>query len=276
MNALKIRKLLVKVAREYQQEKQSFSRTGLKKKLNEIKHLSSQKKVPKLTLRKEIVHLENQLEGIFELEHTLFMQKKRESHKVAALKRQIHTLQQNLAVAGDENVQQKVNKLTFLLGECLATKKTTDDVMLKRHGVRMEMTQPTVSIPVTQQKHTLQEETISKFHLFQKRVDSLKQELEITKRIETKDPAKIKSIEQNIVLFENAIQKFVSVHPELENFDGGLSEHDIVESPLSISETKHTLLFNKDVPTAVIEHRSMDIELEKELPLPPPPKMIQS
>ena len=273
MNRHKTRELLVKVAREYKQEKQSFSKAGLKKKLKEIKDLSSQKKVPKLTLRKEIVHLENQLQGIFDLERSLLVQKKRESRKVSALKRKIKHLQQNLAVAGDVNVQQKVNKLTFLLGECLATKNTTDDVTLKKHNVRRGRVKPTANIPITQTSHVLQEDTIAKFHLFQKRVELLKHELEITKQLETKDPTKVKVIEQSIVTFEQAIQKYVTAHPELEGISSDQKKHDIVQSPLSVSETEHTVLFNKDIPTAVIEHRKMDIELEKELPLPPPPKM---
>ena len=55
--------LLSRISSIAQREKESFSKTEIIKKINEIKYLSSQKKVPKLTLRKEIIHLENQLEG---------------------------------------------------------------------------------------------------------------------------------------------------------------------------------------------------------------------
>ena len=39
--------------------------------INEIKYLARQKKVPKLTLQKQIVHLEQQLRSIFELERKI-------------------------------------------------------------------------------------------------------------------------------------------------------------------------------------------------------------
>ena len=68
MGSFKAMLLLMKVARIFEQQQFSFSKQEILSKINEIKYLSSQKKVPKLTLRKEILHLENKLTGVLNLE----------------------------------------------------------------------------------------------------------------------------------------------------------------------------------------------------------------
>ena len=65
MNVLKARQLLVKAAQMSLKEREIFSKERLVQRLQEIKYLGSQKKVPKITLRKEIIHLEEDLSGLF-------------------------------------------------------------------------------------------------------------------------------------------------------------------------------------------------------------------
>ena len=60
--------LLNTLAVEYQRELESFNRQEISKKINEIKYLAGQKRVPKLTLRREIAQLEQRLKGVYELE----------------------------------------------------------------------------------------------------------------------------------------------------------------------------------------------------------------
>ena len=108
MVSYQARELLTRVALTYRHQKDAFSRQEIVKKINEIKYLSAQKKVPKLSLRKEIIHLENKLKSIFDIEKTLAAQNKRESSKVAALKKRIRNLSERLAAAEDKDMQKKI------------------------------------------------------------------------------------------------------------------------------------------------------------------------
>src|SRR3989344_7429436 len=120
MGSFKAMLLLMKVARISEQQQFSFSKQEIISKINEIKYLSSQKKVPKLTLRKEILHLENKLTVVLNLEKKVLKKRKEESAKVTSLKRQITYLKHQLAACEDKNLNQKVDKLTHLLGDSLA------------------------------------------------------------------------------------------------------------------------------------------------------------
>lgn len=98
------------------------------KKLNEIKYLTSQKKVPRLSLRKEIIHLESQLQVLFKLEEKLALQKKKETLAAASYKKQIAQLKKRLQASEDKKLQQKVDKLSQLLAEYMAKEGTTKEV----------------------------------------------------------------------------------------------------------------------------------------------------
>src|SRR3989338_9072795 len=111
MSLFYARQLLLNAAVEFQRGRQSFSRDQISKKINEIKYLSSQKKVPRVSLRKEIAHLEFLLQGILELDKSLANQKHQDSNKVTALKRQISQMKHKLAAVSDKSLPHKVEKL---------------------------------------------------------------------------------------------------------------------------------------------------------------------
>jgi predicted nucleic acid-binding Zn-ribbon protein len=101
MGYLKAKQLLVTLAKVQEKEKKNFNRLEIVKKMNEIKYLSTQKKVPRLTLRKEVIHLENKIEGILELEEELMKKKKHESKRIVSLKKQITNLKKKLTACQD-------------------------------------------------------------------------------------------------------------------------------------------------------------------------------
>jgi len=125
--------LLQKAATISLQKWDAVSKQEIQRKINEIKYLSSQKKVPRLSLRKEVIHLEHKLERIFEMEESFSSKKREESLKVTSLKRQIAAMQKRLAACGEKDIQKKVDRLTHLLGDYLArqdVEKATQSTLL--------------------------------------------------------------------------------------------------------------------------------------------------
>ena len=100
MGSLKTKQLLYRTSRQLEKERSTFSRIEIVKKMNEIKYLSTQKKVPRLSLRKEIIHLEKELEKATELEKKVIQVKKHETKRVTALKKQITNLKKKLEAVG--------------------------------------------------------------------------------------------------------------------------------------------------------------------------------
>ena len=100
--------LLTETARIYNHQRETFSTVEIAARINEIKYLSSQKKVPKLSLRKEIVHLERQLGTVMDVEKNILNQKKNESVKVKSMRKQIAELHTRLAAVEDKDMQKKL------------------------------------------------------------------------------------------------------------------------------------------------------------------------
>src|SRR3989338_7720933 len=130
MSSLHALQLLTTAARLAQQEHEFIPKAEIIKKLEDIKYLSSQKKVPRLSLRKEIIHLENQLHGVLELDERFARQKNKESIAVASLKQQITVLKNKLRAVEDLELEKKVEHLSFLLGEHLAKREIAQEVSL--------------------------------------------------------------------------------------------------------------------------------------------------
>ncbi len=245
MSFFKTKQLLQKTAALFQREKESFSKTEIVKKINEIKYLSAQKKIPKLSLRKEIIHLENQLQGIFELEKKLLLQKKRESAEITAMKRQNERLKKKLEVAEDKELQKKVNKLSYLLGDYLAkygSKKdieTTEKLLGKSLEIR-PLPSPRAEAPAFESRITF----------LRNRLDSLKKELAAKKLAQ--NPQEVEAMEEKIKMVEEKLE---------------LLEHKPFAAPDTVNpEIKHELLFGQP--------QKYNPE-EKALPLPPPPRITK-
>lgn len=238
MASLQTIQLLSKIASITQREKESFSKPEIIKKINEIKYLSSQKKVPKLTLRKEVIHLENQLKGIMELERKLLLEKNKESTKVTALKRQIEMLKNKLH-ADEEEIDKKVERLSHLLGEHLARREIFQEVAFAE-GVN--------ALPAIKKENP---ETAAKVIKLQRHLEMLNSELSLHKELETKHPEELRALEDKIAVIEEKLQQYKQFLPE--------------QKPI---EVKHKLLFGQPA-----EVKDKEADTESQLPLPPPPRM---
>ncbi len=288
--------LLQSSSHHYWQGRQSFSKEEIQKKINEIKYLSSQKKVPRITLRKEIIHLENKLQSIFDLEQAVLQQKKRESEKVLALKRQIQVLQQRLATAADKDLQKKVDRLTHLLGEYLAQKQVQKELYREhRTHPTPKVRKRSVARLVLGETEVVSEEMKSRVRNLQERLQLLKQALEISRGLgKVKE---VQSLQLKIDVVEEKVQQYLQRHPELmvelpEPYIPEVGVEAKTEEE-QLEQIKHTILFGLPAsgasgPPALGQllgggekaggageegaKQEEDLELEKELPLPPPPK----
>lgn len=230
--------LLFNLAREYSREKRSFSKEEIQSKINEIKYLSAQKKVPRMTLRKEILHLENKLKSIFELEQKLSLRERKESLKITSLKKHIASLQQRLASCEEKDLHKKVDRLSYLLAEHHAKRKIAHDVAVHTKKWAKPKKQP---------------------HKSAVNMADLSQRLQQAKEKLQSMPGN-EELQQKILLLERKLAEFNKPSIELKN-----SEPALEQNPPKI---KHTLKF--DSPFMVDKS---DIASEKELPLPPPPRM---
>jgi hypothetical protein len=266
MTVIKAKHLLGKLASNYKKEKETFSKKEIINKINEVKYLSAKKKVPRLTLRKEIIHLEKKLEGIFELETTLLKQKKKESYKVHSLKTQITRLKKQLEASGGKNLHKKVEQLSHVLGEVLAKSDILKDVKLSQKIIK-EIKQPIIK------KKLLDEAKITKLKILKERIQMLKHELEVNKALGKKSPEAMNMIEEKIHLLEENLEKY-SQKNNISVIDENIVENkephpDISEiTKEAETEVRHKLIFG---PAEV----ATEEEIESELPLPPPPRIIK-
>ncbi|MBU0457622.1 MAG: hypothetical protein ABH824_00050 [Nanoarchaeota archaeon] len=274
MSSLRAKQFLSNLAYISQKERETFSREEIVKKINEIKYLSAQKKVPKLTLRKEIIHLEDKLQGVIELEKKLIREKNKESVKVNSLKQQINTLKNKLEVSENKELSKKVEKLSHLLGEHLAKKETSKEIALSGKVLKESRAEQAKSIEVKVKK--LDSETIKKANTLRERLEALKHELAIHTELETKSSEELEIIKSKIEFINEKLNDFYEKHPELLVQEIGVVETE-KEVPIikEEKEVKHLMLFS---PSAEISEEETtfngeDLELEKELPLPPPPRI---
>ena len=248
MSSLHTLQLLTAAARIAKEGRESFSKVEINKKLQDIKYLSSQKKVPRLSLRKDILHLESQLQGVLQLEERFTREKNKESITVASLKQQIATLKNKLRAVEDLELDKKVDHLSFLLGEHLAKREIAGEVAM--------IEAPAMQAPAyfQEEQHEVSIEAAKKVAMLQRRLDALKHELEIHRQLGSKNPAEIKQIEQTIKAFEEKLQQYYEQHPEA------------MLQEVGTIEVKHKMLFQAELTEEVRD-------TEKKLPLPPPPRM---
>ena len=253
---IKAVQLLHKVAQEYQLQRTTFSRQEIVKKLNEIKYLSAQRKVPRLTLRKEIIHLEHKLQSLFEIETTLAKQKKQEQYKINLFKKQIRALEARVASSADKDLQKKVDKLSSLLGEYSAQKKTKEEITQIEQSTIKKRSEDQNLLRSNQDLNQQNRARASRIEMMQQRLQLLKQELQLT----VEKGQNVAQLKLNISFFED----------KLAQLDKMTVPNAVSAVPMVIDNPadRHTLLF--DLPKLTPEEET---ELEQELPLPPPPKV---
>ncbi len=132
INVLRVRHTLVLATQAYAQLKRQIPKEKITKRIEELKYLTAQKKVPRLSVRKEVLHLEEQLNSILNVEKALQEQEHKESERVTALKKQNAFLRKRLATTEDKDLQKKVDKLSHLLAEAVARKDIRRDVALSQ------------------------------------------------------------------------------------------------------------------------------------------------
>lgn len=275
MASLKAMQLLGKAARTYQAKTQALSKDEITKKINQIKYLSEQKNISRFTIKKEIMILENQLQGIIQLEKQLQQRKKEDSSKELLLKKEISLLKNQLAACGDKELPHKVDKLSHLLAEFLAKRGTAEDVELSKKA--LEELKVQVELPQKKKKSAVPastEPSSINLSILCSRLDALKHEFNLMKALK-KDPAKINEMESKIKLLESKLDRYCPVGkiavvtPTVEI----KSEPTLVLSP---PEIKHDILFG--APPLPLPPPQFSIgakvgpSLAHELPLPPPPR----
>ncbi len=269
INSLQARQLLTNIAKITQKEKESFSKEEIAKRVNEIKYLTEQKKVPRLTLRKELIHLENQLQGIFTLESQLRRHRNKENVQIEALKKQIKMLKNKLRTAGDKDLDKKVEKITHLLGDHLAKINAQEAIELSMK-VLEETSRPS--------REALDAATVQRVKILQERLSVLKHELEIHKELQTKQPREISLIESKISLIEDKLKSYYEKYPELRTQEVSMAEKPemaaiLAEMPQNF-EVKHEMMFPKAPELSPpSEVKPEEFSADKPLPLPPPPRL---
>ena len=237
MSTFPAQRLLVTLSQLSQRQQQDISREEIRKKVQEIKYLSAQKKIPQLTLRKELIHLEHRLERVWGLEAQLHRQQKRENLRVANHHRQVAALKKKLAAAQDKDLQNKVERLSHLLGECLA-----------KHTVRQEVTAYTQA----QEVQARQREEKSRILELQKKVVLVHHQLQVTEELQQLPPEQLEQMRMRLQGMEEKLKEYSLPFPEVS-----LPERPAI---------KHEVMFAEP-------QEDFSVGVEKELPLPPPPKV---
>jgi len=269
MSYLRARQLLVKVAGIYQREKERYTHKEILEKINQIKYMSAQKKVSRLSIRKEIVLLENKISGLFELDKRVERKKLEESVRINALKRQVEMLKKRLVSSQCPELQDKVETLSHLLGDFMAKKVTEEDIALSQKLVEELQKKPKAKAPEPIKTTAVSAEVPpdpEKVFAIQQKLQQLKEELEFNPLM---DPLKKKMLEGKIKLLEEKFSKYAPKMPvsPVESFTPKKAP------PLSEAlEVKHDILFS--LPKKIMpKTNDKDLEIERTLPLPPPPRM---
>jgi hypothetical protein len=295
MGSLRSMQLLLTAARQLEKERMSFSKQEIIKKINEVKYLSAQKNVPKLTLRKEIIHLEDRLKGVFDLEKKLHIKEKEDKNKVSSLKRQVTILRRKLEACDDKDVNKRLEKVSHLIGEFLAKHGTEVDVELSRQlveelrirekKVKIKKVKKTSQQEVVKKEHSLSAEEKKRIEQMYRRLQAMKQQIDINEELERKDPKQLEVIDHKVLILEEKLEEYYAKYPELVKEFNKISEvkQDVIESPIEVKEeVKHTILLGSNTSAVSKEELIMgtpqydirtDQELEGELPLPPPPRI---
>ncbi len=170
INVLRVRHTLALATQAYAQLKRQIPKEKITKRIEELKYLTAQKKVPRLSVRKEVLHLEEQLNSILNVEKALQEQEHKESERVTALKKQNAFLRKRLATTEDKDLQKKVDKLSHLLAEAVARKDIHRDVTLSQKITTVVKPKPVATPTITEAKPSLD--------LLQQKLLQLKQMLE--------------------------------------------------------------------------------------------------
>jgi len=208
MPSLKAYQLLINASKQSEEKEIGASPEDLKRRLNEIKYLISQKTIPRLSLRKEVLELEQGLKGMISVDQELKQKKSRGTLKIASLKSQMDQLKKQLEAAKNKDLNKKVEKLSHLIGESLAYHETNQDISLNQI-----------------KEEAAPEDKTKLLNELQQRLSSLKLNLSLDDYDNEKKAEKVK---ERVTILEGKIQA-------LQNKMGIIPES---------RQSKHTLLFH--------------------------------
>ncbi len=197
MSSVKAQVLLRHLALFHQKKLLEVPRDKIRDKITKLKKLTSQKKVPKLSIRKEIAHLEDLMGNIFDVEKALLIHQKKESDVIRRLRKQIGALKEELQVARSPELKRKVNHLYSMLGECMAHDFVQKDVAQTEKKIMVAKPAPKES----------QHEREARLNLMQQRLTILKNQFEQAKE-DGKDEKTIKQIQLTIALVEEKLREY--------------------------------------------------------------------
>jgi hypothetical protein len=197
MSSVKAQVLLRHLALFHQKKLLDIPRDKIRDKIKNLKKLTSQKKVPKLSIRKEIAHLEDLMNNIFDVEKSLIKQQKKESDVIRRLRKKIGALKEELQVAKSPELKRKVNHLYSMLGECMAYDFVHKDVQ--------EAQKEVISKKVAKKENPHERE--ARLNLMQQRLTILKNQFATAKE-EGKDEKIIKQIQLTIALVEKKLAEY--------------------------------------------------------------------
>ncbi|MDP3640044.1 MAG: hypothetical protein Q8R53_02465 [Nanoarchaeota archaeon] len=128
MTSLSAYQLLLSASHHAEELELTISPPEIMQQVQEIKELTAQKQVPKLTLRREILELEKKLHLLLSVEQRVRREKQQESVRVEAVKEQMSILRKRLVACEDKDVHKKIDKVTHLLGESLLRQDIAEEV----------------------------------------------------------------------------------------------------------------------------------------------------
>lgn len=253
MASLQALHFLVTAARLDQKSRSSYSRAEIVKKLNEVKYLSAQKKIPRLSLRKEILHLEHKVSQIIQFEEK---NKKEDSLKIEALKNEVAMLRRRLVTTQDKDVTKKVEKLAHLLAACLAQKDVRREVKLQKGMARGRPSKVKQSMS-------------NRLRLLQAKFSALQQQVQMMKQLPKVDVEKVQLLETEMHYLAERLQEY-QLRQEEKSVPEEVKHMVLFQQP---RESADSLVASTSFQQPVKKMSSQELEMEKEFPLPPPPKM---
>ena len=245
MSNVRAKQLLRNAAKTHNEMQTRISKDEIRHRINEIKYLSSQEDVPKFSLRKEILHLEQKLESVFNIEARLLQTEKREESKINSLRKQIVMLRHRLEKSEDKDLQRKLHRLSGILSDALAKNVTAQDVQITQK-LATAMSEADKAAQTVVKTNV---DTANRMQTILNRIKVMHQELEIQKHLDNVDPKKIEALGERIKRIEaacNAYSTKVALSP--------------VETPVKVDTPV------KEEPVVEV------IDDLKDLPLPPPPR----
>lgn len=244
MSNVRAKQLLRNAAKTHNEMQTRISKDEIRQRINEIKYLSSQEDVPKFSLRKEILHLEQKLESVFNIEARLLQTEKREESKINSLRKQIVMLRHRLEKSEDKDLQRKLHRLSGILSDALAKNVTAQDVQITQK-LATAMSEADKAAQTVVESNV---DTANRMQAILKRIKVMHQELEIQKHLDNVDPKKIEALGERIKRIEAACNAYSS------------KVSSPVETPVKIEKPV------KEEPEVEV------IDDLKDLPLPPPPR----